>query len=463
MNDFLSLPDLAFLAIIAAAWRQIRAVFDRLRGFLANRIEITDGVAVATSDFLLTQCRVYRWGDVSVKTITTWVRPLGRVVDVAVEGPPLAPALVIWHGKPLLLRTASESNMAGGDRYSRCGDRNIILMFLKGTIDLKALTLEALTWTQNQESTGKRYRVKRMGAPMSGSGAMGGSSYHNAPNGPSAYDAHPTNPEFRSTMKFLHWSVDDIGAPKPEAPFDAYQLNPETEACREDFRRWVGLKDWYRDRGIPWRRGHLLYGPPGTGKTALVRALAQESDMPVFIFDLAGMPNHYFTQQWLSMQESAPCVALIEDIDGIFEGRRNVLAEGKFNGEALTFDCLLQALGGVETCDGVFVFITTNCPEKLDAALCVPDASGNGVSRPGRIDRAYCLPLPNASMRKKIIARICGAEDDTIDLAETEGMTAAQTVEWSITRALGRQWEGYPTQNGDFDNKTWRDEIESWR
>ncbi len=50
---------------------------------------------------------------------------------------------------------------------------------------------------------------------------------------------------------------------------------------------WRNNKDWYQDRGIPWKRGWLCYGPPGTGKTALARAFAEELDMPIFVYNLS--------------------------------------------------------------------------------------------------------------------------------------------------------------------------------
>lgn len=38
------------------------------------------------------------------------------------------------------------------------------------------------------------------------------------------------------------------------------------EALLDDARRFLGAKDWYAARGVPWRRGYLFHGPPGTGK-----------------------------------------------------------------------------------------------------------------------------------------------------------------------------------------------------
>lgn len=78
-------------------------------------------------------------------------------------------------------------------------------------------------------------------------------------------------------------------------------------------------------------------------------------------------------------------IALIEDIDGVFHGRQNVLRGESGQGSRLTFDCVLNCLSGVQTADGVFTVITTNHLELVDPALGRPMASGD-ASRPGRLD-----------------------------------------------------------------------------
>ena len=68
----------------------------------------------------------------------------------------------------------------------------------------------------------------------------------------------------------------------------------------------------------------MLYGPPGTGKTALARAFAEDLNMPIYVFNLAEMSNHELMRVWSEMQVNVPCIALIEDIDNVFNGRENV-------------------------------------------------------------------------------------------------------------------------------------------
>lgn len=419
---------LAALAAITACWHQIQGFIARLRGTFIIRTTLNGPIAYTVTDYLYSQAKCWKWGDIIIRSESAWVRPRGRVMDVAFETAPVSPVVARWRG---CLFTFQSPPHPGG--MSNQPERNemITVTYIRGTLDIAALTKEAIDWQSLRDSTGRRYRVRRIGGKSSGGDARTyGNQAQTAPT--------PSNGErMRPGTKYLHWQEEDIGAPKPKNPFESYHLNKVTESCREDFTRWRSLKDWYLSKGIPWRRGHLLYGPPGTGKTALVRALAQEADMPVFCYDLSTLSNEYFMSCWEEMQESAPCIALIEDIDGVFHGRENVLASQDGMRSSLTFDCLLNALGGIQTADGVFVVITTNKPELLDEALGKPK---NGKStRPGRIDRVFELLPPQSDVRLDIIKRICD-EATMEDLEETAEMTAAQVTEWAISKALSKTW-----------------------
>lgn len=199
----------------------------------------------------------------------------------------------------------------------------------------------------------------------------------------------------------LGWEKEDLGQDAPAAAMEDLSLSAELEDFVEEVRFWLNSQEWYEERGVPWRRGYLFKGAPGTGKTSMARALAEELNMPLYIFDLASMDNHDFIGGWQKVMPRS--IVLFEDIDGVFKGRENVRETG------LSFDCLLNCVDGADKKPGVLLLVTTNHPETLDPAMWSPEAeaaSDEMPSRPGRIDRAIeFLPLDEAG-RTKLALRI---------------------------------------------------------
>ncbi len=231
---------------------------------------------------------------------------------------------------------------------------------------------------------------------------------------------------------------------------------------------WVKSQDWYKEKSIPWKRGWLLYGPPGTGKTALARAFAEDLDMPIYFFSLSQMSNNDFIKSWQSMQLNIPCIALIEDIDNVFDKRKNIaqnsmMLSGIFNNQnedsnensavkmPLTFDTLLNCIDGIDKSDGVFTIITTNDITKIDSAIGVPKLNEDGSqtfvsSRPGRIDKAieltYMQKENKLEMANKILGDFKEQLSDVLSYIELENEeTPAQFQEYCSQIALQEYWK----------------------
>lgn len=51
---------------------------------------------------------------------------------------------------------------------------------------------------------------------------------------------------------------------------------------------FLASKEWYKETGVPYRRGYLLYGPPGTGKTSTILALASKLSLNLCSVNLSG-------------------------------------------------------------------------------------------------------------------------------------------------------------------------------
>jgi chaperone BCS1 len=127
----------------------------------------------------------------------------------------------------------------------------------------------------------------------------------------------------------------------------------------ERIEKFLSRREWYAERGIPWRLGFLLEGPPRTGKTSLVRALSHSLGLPLYVLDIAA--RDYGDRELIVSLSRLPvgAIVLIEDID------EQIGAEGSF----VTLSGLLNALDGPLASEGRILFVTTNSPERLDAAL----------------------------------------------------------------------------------------------
>ena len=179
---------------------------------------------------------------------------------------------------------------------------------------------------------------------------------------------------------------------------------------------FIGSRDALRSLGLSTRKGILLYGPPGTGKTHTIRYLAT---------NLPGHTTLIITAEQVALLSAymelarllQPAMVVIEDVDLIARDRDEM---GGPCEEALLNKLLNEMDGLREDADILFV-LTTNRPEELESAL---------AGRPGRIDQAIEVPLPDDIGRGKLV-RLYGKglplDATVVDEAvrRTEGVSAA--------------------------------------
>jgi hypothetical protein len=162
------------------------------------------------------------------------------------------------------------------------------------------------------------------------------------------------------------------------------------------------------------KRGLLLYGPPGTGKTHTIRFLTS-SLVGTTVLQLTGNAMHLIAEACSVARALQPAMLVIEDVDLIADDR------GMHPGQhPLLFQLLNEMDGLAEDADVVFV-LTTNRADLLEPAL---------AARPGRVDQAVALDLPDAGARRALFELYRGAlEVDTSGLddviARCEGVTAS--------------------------------------
>lgn len=180
---------------------------------------------------------------------------------------------------------------------------------------------------------------------------------------------------------------------RPHVPGDEVILPPGV--LDDVARHVVGIgknREVLRAAGQHLKRGVLLYGPPGSGKTLTVRHLLSETPGITAVV-LAGNSIQFVAQAAELARAMQPAIVVLEDVDLIAADRN--LSMGP---QPLLF-AMLDALDGLDGDADVAFVLTTNRVEVLEHAL---------ADRPGRIDLAVEIPLPDADARRRLFALYAG-------------------------------------------------------
>jgi ATPase family associated with various cellular activities (AAA) len=178
------------------------------------------------------------------------------------------------------------------------------------------------------------------------------------------------------------------------------------------------------------KRGLLLYGPPGTGKTHTTRYLLGQ---------MTGYTRLVLTGRSLVAVAAVtdlarallPAVVVLEDVDLVAEER----SRGPASSPVL-FD-LLDAMDGAAPDADLLFLLTTNRADLLEPAL---------AARPGRVDVAVEIPLPDAAARERLLTLYGQSvpvalteEEMSLAVERTDGTTASfmkELIRRSVLEAL---------------------------
>jgi cell division protease FtsH len=190
------------------------------------------------------------------------------------------------------------------------------------------------------------------------------------------------------------------------------------ELLRRIERQAMGLTrhaERLKAAGRHLKRGILMHGRPGTGKTLSAMYLAAQ--MP-------GRTVMVLTGNAVGSIETAcglarllePATIVLEDVDLIGTERH----QQTVGANALLFELLNQMDGLGEDADILFI-LTTNRPDYLEPAL---------AARPGRIDLAIEVPLPDADCRRRLLDLYgrglkLALHDPEVWIKRTNGVSAA--------------------------------------
>lgn len=139
----------------------------------------------------------------------------------------------------------------------------------------------------------------------------------------------------------------------------------------------------------------LFYGPPGTGKTLLARALATETDVPLYLIKATELIGEHVGDGSKQIQDlynkalnDRPCIIFIDELDAIALSRQYQSLRGDVSE---IVNALLTELDGINDNDGIITIAATNNPDMLDSAV------------RSRFEEEIKFELPNDKDRLKIM------------------------------------------------------------
>lgn len=178
---------------------------------------------------------------------------------------------------------------------------------------------------------------------------------------------------------------------------------------------------FYKERGIPYRKGIALYGPPGTGKSSLCHAIASMLCMDIYTLSLGSSGLNDSTLSVLFQKCPERSIVLLEDIDAAGVPKRGGDISSQPSQEATdgvekakTHDTgsaqgniflsgLLNVIDGVAAKEGRLLFMTTNHIDRLDPALL----------RAGRVDMKAFIGYADDLMARELFYKLYLVPRDT--------------------------------------------------
>lgn len=186
----------------------------------------------------------------------------------------------------------------------------------------------------------------------------------------------------------------------------------QAEKIRDDMERFLDSEKPYVQRGLPYHRGYLFEGPPGTGKTSLVRALAQEFGLDLWVLPLGDLGKDANLMA-LICDVKPRSILLLEDVDTFHAATERDGEKGE-----VSMSGLLNALDGVGTPHGMITVMTTNHVDQLDDA----------ILRAGRVDVREHIGLPDVEQATRLFRAFYGQAPKGKVLASL-GRTTADLTE----------------------------------
>jgi len=421
----------AGVASIGVFWNQFKAIYEQVSSLVLVSVD-TDGgdVSNALTRYFWDHYKAGAFGRKSYGVHHDFIRPKSLYGYIAYKK--ASENIIFWNGwRPLFVTHKYDPNIGTVTKMS----------FIRGMFQAdKLMAAAAAHYTKVVSGSKKssRFFVRKFygEAPSMGKEAPGHKTEKKNPGGGGSGWFQ------RQGWSAIGFKDEEIGQPTSSSPFGSLCYSGAVGEFCKYLVQWKDSRDWYIERGIPWKLGALLHGVPGTGKTSFVRAVAQDLNMPIAVMDLTSMSNEELTSAWQEAMDMAPLIILFEDLDRIFDGDKNLISENMLK-SPLTLDALLNCMSGINPADGVIVMVTANDISKIDSSIGAFNAKGVS-SRPGRLDISLEFTTLDEGCRRGVAERILsGMDDEFIEtvIVSGDGETGAQFTKRCSDIALKAYWK----------------------
>jgi hypothetical protein len=259
---------MAIIAVAAAVWSKIRWIFSWLSSWFVVTNQTDASLVSVILGYLNSlnppkkRKQIHQIGYFNSET--WYVRPLERTIRVCyrvLSGR----SMITWYRNRPIWYLVGEP------------DESSAFSFIRWTVDWPKLLQDAVTWEdehkqREQVATTNRYEVYKI---------FGSSGRPGDDDGDRPSKSHKSNSLERQlqNVELLHWEKEDIGEPRQQASLDNLSLDKELEDLIDEAKFWRQSEQWYKDRGIIWRRSFAFNGPPGCidGET-FIKWLTKDTD-----------------------------------------------------------------------------------------------------------------------------------------------------------------------------------------
>jgi len=164
---------------------------------------------------------------------------------------------------------------------------------------------------------------------------------------------------------------------------DVFLDDSVKEEIKTSVEGFLNSKDFYKDNGIPWKRGILFFGPAGTGKSLSIKTIiAQYGFKPVTIQPGHPQADELLEEAFIYAEDHGPSLLFLEDLPELLTN--------------INSSHFLQLLDGVQTKEGLLVIGTANDLSKIPS---------NITDRPSRFDRKILFDNPSKDLSIKYLKK----------------------------------------------------------